>query len=202
MNDEAPSTPSTPAAPIDPQRADRRRFFTVAAAIVTGAIAVLTPLAIGIAAFLTPLFRRRQNSLVRVALLDQAPADGRPRFFPIVADRRDAWNRYAEQRVGAVYLIREPGEEQPLALTAKCPHAGCFIGYSNGDEAFSCPCHTSRFLLDGSRVNGDAEVSPRDMDALPVELRRLVARDGAELTEVWVEYIEFQTGHTEAIPTA
>lgn len=194
--------PSSHDAPEQPRPDDRRSFFTVAAAITAGAIAMLTPLAIGVASYLTPLFRRRESTLVRVALLGQVPDDGRPRFFPIVADRRDAWNRYPAQRIGAIYLVREPGEERPLALTAKCPHAGCFIGYSPGDEAFLCPCHTSRFEFDGARVDGDDEVSPRDMDRLPVQLKQVEAGDGSQLTEVWVEYIEFQVGHKEAIATA
>jgi Rieske Fe-S protein len=196
------STPKQSAASTESRGDNRRSFFTVAAALATGAVALLTPLAIGVASFLSPLFRRRDNARVRVALLDQTPDDGRPRFFPVVADRRDAWNRYPQQRIGGVYLIRPTGAEAPVALTAKCPHAGCFIGYSPGDEQFKCPCHTSRFHFDGSRVNGDAEVSPRDMDALPVELKQVTTVDGDQLTEVWIEYIDFQTGHKEAIPTA
>ena len=182
--------------------ADRRSFFAVAAAVVTGSLAVLTPIGVGVAAFLTPLFRRSKSPEVRVALLDQVPDDGTPRYFPVVADREDAWNRYPAQRVGAVYLIRQAGEEKPTAFTAKCPHAGCFIGYTAGAKVFQCPCHTSAFNLDGSRVNGDAEVAPRGMDTLPVSIRHAQAGDGNEIAEVWVEFIDFQTGHKEKIPTA
>jgi Rieske Fe-S protein len=178
--------------------ATRRSFFTVAAAIVAGAIAVLAPIGVGIASFLTPLFRRSQSTKVRVALLDQTPDDGQPRFFPVIADRVDAWNRYPAQRIGAVYLVRQPGEATPTAFTAKCPHAGCFIGYTPGETTFKCPCHTSEFKLDGTRARGDAEVSPRDMDKLNVELVNSTSGD-VEVTEVWVEFADFQTGHKEQI---
>lgn len=181
---------------------NRRSFFAITAAVATGSIAVLTPIGVGVAAFLTPLFRRSKSPEVRVALLDQVPDDGMPRYFPVVADREDAWTRYPAQRVGAVYLIRQAGEEKPTAFTAKCPHAGCFIGYTPGAKAFQCPCHTSAFNLDGSRVNGDAEVSPRGMDTLPVTIRQAKAGDGNKIAEVWVEFIDFQTGHKEKIPTA
>ena len=67
---------------------------------------------------------------------------------------------------------------------------------------FTCPCHTSEFKLDGARVHGDAEVSPRDMDALPVELREVGIADGLAHVEVWVQFLDFQTGHKEQIPTA
>jgi menaquinol-cytochrome c reductase iron-sulfur subunit len=196
-----PSPPSAPIKPTDSAPNNRRSFFAAAAAVIAGGIAVLTPIGVGIASFLTPLFRRSQPSEVRIALLDQIPDDGVPRSFPVLADREDAWTRYPAQRVGAVYLIRKSGEAKPIAFTAKCPHAGCFIGYTPGAKVFQCPCHTSAFNLDGSRVNGDAEVAPRGMDELPVEIRRVKMADGQELAEVWIKFIDFQTGHAERVPT-
>lgn len=181
---------------------NRRSFFAVVTTIVAGGIAILTPLAVGIVTFFSPLFKKSSSSKVRVALLDQVPDDGMPRAFPIVTDRIDAWTKYPAQRIGSVYLIRRPGEEKPLALAAKCPHAGCFISYTPGDSMFRCPCHTSAFKLDGTRARGDAEVSPRDMDHLPVELVNIAMADGSKTSEVWVEFIDFQTGHKEAIPSA
>jgi menaquinol-cytochrome c reductase iron-sulfur subunit len=206
---------------------------TVLGAIVAGAITVLTPLAAGLAAFFSPLRRKATSATVRVALLEQVPDDGLPRTFPVLADRVDAWNRYPAQRIGAVYLVRNKGDAAPMAFTAKCPHAGCFIGYTPGEDAFKCPCHTSAFNLDGTRVRGDAEVSPRDMDELEVELvtidpkappgervrgRRRLRRRGrggphrreerhaepppGTHIEVWVEFVDFQTGRKEQIPTA
>jgi menaquinol-cytochrome c reductase iron-sulfur subunit len=180
---------------------NRRSFFAATVAILAGSVAVLTPIGVGIASFLTPLFRSSKSSKVRIALLDQVPDDGVPRSFPVLADREDAWTRYPAQRVGAVYLIRKAGEVKPIAFTAKCPHAGCFIGYTPGSKVFQCPCHTSAFNLDGSRVSGDAEVAPRGMDELPVEIRNVKTTDGQQLAEVWIDFIDFQTGHAERVPT-
>jgi menaquinol-cytochrome c reductase iron-sulfur subunit len=174
---------------------------TVLGAIVAGGIAVLTPLGVGLVSFFSPLRRRASSAKVRVALLEQIPADGVPRSFPVVADRVDAWNRYPSQRIGAVYLVRKEGDEQPIAFTAKCPHAGCFIGYTPGEDTFQCPCHTSAFNLDGTRVRGENEVSPRDMDHLEVDVRSVDAGDEAKVDEVWVEFVDFQTGRKERIPT-
>ncbi|NOY29897.1 MAG: Rieske 2Fe-2S domain-containing protein [Planctomycetes bacterium] len=187
--------PKQPKTALPPPE-DRRSFFAVCAAIVTGAIATLTPLAAGLITFLSPLSRKSKSPKVRIALLDQVPDDGMPRYFPVVADREDAWNRYPQQRVGAVFLSRQPDSTEPIAFTAKCPHAGCQIG-SAGDDLFRCPCHTSAFKLDGTRERGDEEVSPRDMDRLPVELREIELAGGGTVTEVWVEYLDFQTGHKE-----
>jgi quinol---cytochrome c reductase iron-sulfur subunit, bacillus type len=185
-----------------PPRDDRRWFLAAATTVVTGALVVLTPLAVGVVSFLSPLFRKQKSPKVRVALLSQTPDDGLPRYFPVSVDREDAWNRYPDQQVGGVYLVRQPGTEQPLAFTAKCPHAGCFIGYTMGEDHFQCPCHTSAFRLDGSRLHGDAEVAPRGMDQLPVELRPFRDGNGESATEVWVEFIDFLTGRREQIPSA
>jgi menaquinol-cytochrome c reductase iron-sulfur subunit len=173
----------------------------MAGAFVAGAVAMLTPLGVGIASFFSPLRRQANSARVRLALLEQVPDDGVPRSFPVAADRVDAWNRYPAQRIGAVYLVRKQGERELVAFTAKCPHAGCFIGYTPGEETFKCPCHTSAFKLDGTRVRGDAEVSPRDMDRLKVELRSVAAGDGAKVEEVWVEFVDYQTGRKERVPT-
>jgi len=174
---------------------NRRSFF----AILTGALAMLAPIGAGVWAFLSPLFRSARSPEVRVALLDQVPADGKPYFFPVVTDRQDAWTHYDDQKVGAVYLVRQPGEEKPTAFTAKCPHAGCSIGYSPEENKFKCPCHTSAFNIDGSRVNGDAEVAPRGMDTLEVQTRKLAVADGEEVTEVLVKFEDFKTGKHEKI---
>lgn len=194
--------PQASADSTDTQPPSRRSFFAAALSLLTGGLAVLTPLSVGIASFLSPLFRKNGTPEVRVALLDQIPDDGKPRYFPVVADRDDAWTRYPAQRIGAVYLRRDPGQEKPIAFTAKCPHAGCFIGYSENDDLFKCPCHTSSFNLDGSRVHGDAEVAPRGMDELQVSVRKIADAEGVEVSEVWVQFVEFQTGTKERIPTS
>lgn len=178
--------------------ADRRSFI----AIVTGGLAMLAPIGAGLWSFLSPLFRKASAPEVRVALLDQVPDDGRPYFFPVVTDRKDAWTQYSEQKVGAVYLVRQPGEELPVAFTAKCPHAGCSIGFSAEEEKFKCPCHTSNFNVDGTRVNGDDEVAPRDMDTLEVKLQQVESSEGAAATEVLVTFVDYQTGHKEKHPSA
>jgi menaquinol-cytochrome c reductase iron-sulfur subunit len=180
----------------------RRTFVAAITTIVAGTIAVVTPLLAGVVTFLSPLFKKSASPKVRVGLLSQVPDDGVPRPFPVIANRIDAWNRYPDQRIGSIYLIRQPGEEKPTAFTAKCPHAGCFIGYTPGDDKFRCPCHTSAFNLNGTRVNGDAEVAPRGMDHLPVTLVDVTAGDGEMVHEIWIEYIDFQTGLKEAVPTS
>lgn len=42
------------------------------------------------------------------------------------------------------------------ALDARCTHQGCTVGYSAAQGDLACPCHQSRFALDGSPTAGPA----------------------------------------------
>jgi Rieske Fe-S protein len=41
-------------------------------------------------------------------------------------------------------------------LTRKCPHQGCTLNYNSNRKEFVCPCHHSRFNLDGNCISGPA----------------------------------------------
>ena len=51
------------------------------------------------------------------------------------------------------------------ALSLVCPHLGCTVGLT--EEGFTCPCHGSRFLPDGSLRNGPAA---RSLTGLRIEV--------------------------------
>lgn len=153
-------------------QAPRRNFLLEFWAVVTGGIAGMVPLLSGLAVLLDPLRRGKTAAaaeLVRVASLDALPDDGVPRQFAIVKDKVDAWTFSPDERVGAVFLIRQPGTDDVEAFNCVCPHAGCFVGYSEDTAKFQCPCHTSSFDLDGSIIHPSP--SPRDMDSLDVEIK-------------------------------
>lgn len=177
--------PEEPAAP-------RRSFLVKFWAIAIGGVVSLFPILAGIPILLDPLRRARGGStkqFIRVATLDAVPDDGVPRQFPVVKDATDAWTFSPDERIGAVYLRRLPGEQLPQALNVVCPHAGCFIGYDGTDQVYKCPCHTSSFELDGKVVRPTP--SPRDMDPLTVR----VSDDG----DVEVEFVNYYPGKHERI---
>ena len=156
-------------------------------------LAVMTGLPAAIAArfALDPALRRREGGAaepVRVADLDAVPDDGTPRAFPVRADRVDGWNGAKDVEVGVVFLRK--AEDGVVAWNARCPHLGCLIEYKRQEGHFLCPCHSSVFEPSGERRN---DVSPRDMDTLPAEVR-----DGA----VYVAYRDFKYRINEKVPVA
>ena len=42
------------------------------------------------------------------------------------------------------------------AVEAQCSHLGCTLSFNDGERSWDCPCHGSRFALDGSVLHGPA----------------------------------------------
>ncbi len=173
-----------------PPQPERRDFLTKAAAIGIGAVTALVPVGAGLVTLLDPLrHKAKAGSFLRVATLAALPDDGAPRQFPVVSDHKDAWNRFPQVRVGAVYL-RKTGPKEVQALNVVCPHAGCFVNYSANNNHYICPCHDSVFALDGAIKNASSP-SPRPLDSMEVK----VSDDGG----VWVKFENYRAGVHEKI---
>jgi menaquinol-cytochrome c reductase iron-sulfur subunit len=178
MNSSAPET--------------RRGFLGRAIALLAGGTALLTPAVLGSVAFLNPLRRKGPGGGFRkLATLGQIPKDGTPLRLAVLDERTDAWIRYPIDAVGAVFL-RRTGNDRVEALQTICPHLGCSITFQASAEGgqFVCPCHQAHFDLNGKRTEADSQ-SPRNMDALEVEIRNR--------NEVWVKYETFIPGRAEKV---
>jgi hypothetical protein len=85
----------------------RRGFLTRTLALVCGGLATLVPVGAGVWTFLDPLRRgggAGGGRFIPVADLSAIPADGLPRRFAVIADRKDAWTGYEAEPIGAVWL--------------------------------------------------------------------------------------------------
>jgi glycine/D-amino acid oxidase-like deaminating enzyme/nitrite reductase/ring-hydroxylating ferredoxin subunit len=52
------------------------------------------------------------------------------------------------------------------AVSARCTHLGCIVHFNDAERAWECPCHGSRFAVDGSVIQGPAN-NPLERKDLP-----------------------------------
>ncbi len=69
-------------------------------------------------------------------------------------------------------IIIHPSENQYVALSSICTHQGCTVAYNASTNELPCPCHGSRFNINGKVLNGPAQ---RDLKKYTVKV------DGSEL---------------------
>ena len=62
-------------------------------------------------------------------------------------------------------MYQAPDETEPIvgsvAIYKVCTHLGCIYGWITSNNRFECPCHGSKYRLDGRRIEAPA---PRDLD--------------------------------------
>lgn len=61
------------------------------------------------------------------------------------------------------YVVGAPGGV--YAMSAVCTHLGCITRYKSDERAIACPCHGSRFDLEGNVTHGPA---PRPLPWLDI----------------------------------
>ena len=62
---------------------------------------------------------------------------------------------------GRQYAVSRDAAGELHALSARCTHLGCIVGWNGADRAWECPCHGSRFAADGTLVQGPATADLR-----------------------------------------
>ena len=69
--------------------------------------------------------------------------------------------------VGPKGAVQGGGHQGLLALYKVCVHLGCLYAWVDSTHRFECPCHGSKYQLDGTYIEGPA---PRDADRFVVQL--------------------------------
>jgi Rieske Fe-S protein len=92
-------------------------------------------------------FADRVTRRARDAAEDLAPGDGK------VVSRHGRQVAVARASDGAI-----------LSVSARCTHLGCIVAWNNAERSWDCPCHGSRFAMDGRVLQGPAvhPLGPRD----------------------------------------
>ncbi len=194
-----PSSPENTAAPASSD--GRRDFLMKAGSVCAGCALAGVPVAAGLRVVTHPVTKGLEGAAggaeapyIPVTSLDSLPEDGSPQKFTVRADRADAWSRFPDQVIGAVFLRRLPdeeGEPRVQAFNVVCPHLGCAIDFRDENRDYFCPCHNSAFALDdGAQEAGSP--SARGMDALNVRLEA-----GGEIA---VQFQNFVMGIREKRP--
>jgi len=125
----------------------------------------LAELGVGVYLFSLPRFREGEfGSDFDLGFLSEIlPApDAPPAEFP----QAKTWLL----NVGATEAAKGQGREGLLAIYKVCTHLGCLYKYSPQTERFECPCHGSKFHLDGTKILEEGP-APRGLDRFVVELQ-------------------------------
>ncbi len=120
--------------------------------------------------FLIPKFREGEFGGKFVLSVDElpevnaAPADKPEGRFWLV--KLDTSNPDGQERMSRA--SDEPQDIKGVAAIYKvCTHLGCIYAWNGPNQRFECPCHGSKYRLDGRRIESPA---PRTLDRFKVEI--------------------------------
>ena len=116
--------------------------------------------------FLYPRFREGEfGGVFTVPVGELPPPNAPPKEFPegrfwlsniggeVVTDPRQPIDYPLQEGVRAIYKV--------------CTHLGCLYKWVEANDRFECPCHGSKFLQTGTRIDGPAR---RNLDVFPIEV--------------------------------
>ena len=171
----------------DEQEPDGGRRGALGTLVMVGSAAYAGAMAVPAYGFLageSPKGGAGNENWIRIAQLQALP-EGVPTRVKVSGTLRDSFTVTKNMTLGSVWVQRSGNKVS--VLQAECPHLGCAIDLTGDKKSFSCPCHTSKFKLDGVADSGP---SPRKMDAL-----------ASRVVDGWLEvdYRRFRQGVTEQV---
>jgi menaquinol-cytochrome c reductase iron-sulfur subunit len=134
------------------------RFIYAAISAIGAALAV--PAAVYL---LFPRKAREETEWVDAVDLASIPV-GTPTEVMFNRKREDGWKVTAEK--ATAWVLKKPANAV-VAFVSQCTHLGCAYHWDDPSQAFICPCHTSRFSIDGQVLGGPA---PRPLDRFMVKV--------------------------------
>ena len=74
---------------------------------------------------------------------------------------RKNFNKVTYKRDKGKYIAIYKDGKKEHKVYNKCPHMGCKLLFNQNDLTWDCPCHGSRFSLDGDCIFGPSTYSIR-----------------------------------------
>jgi cytochrome b6-f complex iron-sulfur subunit len=99
-------------------------------------------------------------------LCDRVSRDKNTKSFDVGLPEEFPNNSVTAFRQGHFYLVRM-NDGGFIAVSLKCTHLGCSIIYDEELKEFICPCHSSKFNIQGEVISPPA---PRALDFYTVEI--------------------------------
>lgn len=106
---------------------------------------------------------RKDDEWVEAADLASLPR-GVPEEVLFPRSRVDGWKVTVEKT--RAWLVRK-ADGRVVAFAPQCTHLGCAYHWDARAGNFFCPCHSSRFSIDGDVLGGPA---PRPLDQYVVKI--------------------------------
>jgi menaquinol-cytochrome c reductase iron-sulfur subunit len=147
----------------EPERDSGRRNFLVG---LIYAITVTIFAAFGVPAFLylfLPPRGRKQAQWVDAGEVPE-PTPETPEEVTFRRNRIDGWKIFSES--ASAWVVKKP-DGSITAFSPWCTHLGCAYHWDLSQRQFACPCHGSRFSVDGKVLTGPA---PRPLDRYEVKI--------------------------------
>ena len=155
----------------------RRSFFVKTTVFLSSLIGL--SLAIPLIGYVvSPALRRQEKEWVKVGGIEKLPV-GEPQSLDYTVTVKDGWQKRPISK--GVWAIKK-ADGQVTVYSPICPHLGCGYRWVQQDRLFECPCHGSKYALDGTVKGGPA---PRPLDTLPSKV---------ENGELFIIYQEFKSG--------
>lgn len=169
---------------------NRRALFRWISLVLSSCFAAFLAVP-GIGMLVEPLWRQAKKGKRRRLLKLSDLQVGMPRKFVLRDRRTDAWTRYPEGPIGAVWLVRRD-EKLVDVFSVTCPHLGCQVDHIAAEKKFFCPCHEASFSEEGGIIEGP---QMRGLDRLDTVIEAVKG-------EEWVSVIfqRFEAGSQEKIP--
>jgi cytochrome b6-f complex iron-sulfur subunit len=187
---EAPTTPAASAAPEVPPMTRREFLYYIWAASMA---LFLAEAGGAIVWFAIPRFKAGEfGGVFTLDIADVPPVDSGPvafdagRFWLVNNGDKEIQHQYTAN--GDVLKNDFPQKKGVKALYKVCVHLGCLYKWVPTNDRFECPCHGSKYLPTGIRVDGPAR---RNLDVFVIQA---VDASGKVLDETKAEEGSLQGG--------